>query len=235
MGTIVDLQDRPVYGLSQVDRILGLKTGTARRWIDGYRRGTKSYPPVVRSEPTGDEIVTWGEFVEARLLSEYREAGVPLFKMRPVVELLRAELDTKYPLASARTWLDVDGREIVRRAQEQTELDKRLALVEVVRTDQTMLEWTAPAQEFADSAIWSDQSRDAVLISLRPLPEIPQVLVDPRRSFGEPSVRGVRTDIIGELIRAGDPPEMIADMYELEPELVNAAVRYELLRVPQAS
>ena len=51
MGDVVDQLSRPVYGLAQVDRILGLRGGTARRWIDGYRRGGKSYPPVVREEP----------------------------------------------------------------------------------------------------------------------------------------------------------------------------------------
>jgi hypothetical protein len=33
---------------------------------------------VVRREATGDESVTWGEFIETRVLAEFREAGVPL-------------------------------------------------------------------------------------------------------------------------------------------------------------
>src|ERR1700675_1890986 len=75
MGKVVDLLNRPTYGLAQVDRLLGLPGGTARRWIDGYERAGKRYPPVVRESSTGDAIATWGEFVETRLLSEYREAG----------------------------------------------------------------------------------------------------------------------------------------------------------------
>lgn len=43
---VVDLQDRPVYGFGQVDRILGLKSGTSQRWIDGYNRGAR---PIRRS------------------------------------------------------------------------------------------------------------------------------------------------------------------------------------------
>jgi hypothetical protein len=92
MSRIVNLQDRPVYGLSQVDRILGLPPRTAKRWIVGYRRSRKVIPPVVRPETTGDEIVTWGEFVEVWLLSEYKSAGVPMVNMRPAVEVLRAGL-----------------------------------------------------------------------------------------------------------------------------------------------
>jgi hypothetical protein len=44
------------------------------------------YPPVVRIEPTGQEIVTWGEFTETRLLAVFRDAGVPMQRMRPAVE-----------------------------------------------------------------------------------------------------------------------------------------------------
>src|SRR5205823_5080863 len=129
VSTVVNLLDRPVYALAQVDHILGLTTGTARRWIDGYRRGGRQYDPVIRTGSTGVEAVTWGEFVETRLLSEYRNAGVPLIHMRPAIERLREELNTPYPLASARTWLDVDGRELVRRIQDEVHLERRLALV----------------------------------------------------------------------------------------------------------
>jgi len=110
MAPVTDLLSRPVYGMGQVDRILGLKPGTARRWIDGYQRDGRRYQPVVRQASTGDDVVTWGEFVETRLLSEYRDAGAPMLLMRPAVERLREELDTPYPLASAHTWLDTSAR-----------------------------------------------------------------------------------------------------------------------------
>src|SRR4051794_15101212 len=154
MADVVDLLSRPVYGLGQVDRILGLRPGTARRWVDGYRRGRKSYPPVVREQSTGDDVVTWGEFVETRLLAEYRDAGVPVVHLRPAVDRLRDELQTPYPLASARTWLDVEGRELVRRVQEDVKLERPLALV-VVRTGQRVLDWTPPAQAFERSLEWT--------------------------------------------------------------------------------
>src|SRR4051812_16975578 len=149
MDEVVDLLSRPVYGLGQVDRILGLRGGTARRWIDGYSRSGKQYPPVVRDEPTGDDIVTWGEFVETRLLAEYRDAGVPMANMRPAVDALRSELQTPYPLASARTWLDVQGRELVRNVQEEVGLPRPLSLV-IVRTGQQVM-WTPEAQGFIRS------------------------------------------------------------------------------------
>ncbi len=72
----VSLLGRRIYSLSDVDRLLVLPPGTARRWIDGYDRGGVHYPPVIRAERTRDEEVTWGEFVETRLLGVSRSRGV---------------------------------------------------------------------------------------------------------------------------------------------------------------
>src|SRR5271154_1713143 len=228
MGKVVDLVNRPTYGLAQVDRLLGLPGGTARRWIDGYERAGKQYPPVVRESSTGDEIATWGEFVETRLLSEYRDAGVPLIRMRPAVEALRQELKVRYPLASARTWLRAEGRELVRVGQEKVSLDPHLALV-VVDSGQG-LRWSAEADSFRSAIDWSGKGDDAEPRRLRPGAGIDDVVVDPLRGFGEPVVRGVRTEIIAELIQAGASQDAIAEIYELPPSSVASALRYELLR-----
>lgn len=228
MSNVVDLLDRPVYGLPQVDRLLGLRPGTSRRWIDGYTRSGKSYPPVVREAPTGNEIVTWGEFVETRLLSEYRDAGVPLVRMRPAVDALREELQVRYPLASARTWLDVHGRELVRKVQDQVDLDQQLALV-VVRTNQVV--WTAQAEDFRQSVEWTEDSPSAQPQLIRPAGDLQDVAIDPLRGFGEPVVRNVRTDVLAELFRAGESPEALAELYELPRPSVDQALRYEMRRM----
>ena len=228
MAEVIDLLERPLYAMAQVDRLLVLRTGTARRWIDGYVRGGRSYPPVIREHSTGSEIATWGEFVETRLLAEYRDAGVPLLRLRPAVDVLREELDTPYPLASARTWLGVTGRELVREVQERVGLDRGLALVEV-RTGQ-IVGWSEPADAFRRSVDWSGAGGDAQPTRLRPVAAIEDVVIDPLRGFGEPVVRSVRTEVIAELVRAGDSPETIAELYELPRAQVDAAVRYELVR-----
>ena len=223
MNNAVNLLDQPVYGMKQVDRILARPGGTAQRWIDGYQRAGKSYPPVVRVEPTGDEIVTWGEFVETRLLSEYRDAGVPMVKMRPAVERLRETYGQRYPLAYARPYaLD---RELVMEMQESVHLERGLHLV-LVRNGQLVL--TAPAEKFFQAAQFSGGVD--VVARLRPVTEIPEVLLDPLRQFGEPAVRSVRTEIIAEQVRAGEPIDTIAEIYELPRPSVEAALRYELIR-----
>lgn len=227
----IDLLARPVYGMAQVDWILGLRPGTARRWIDGYTRGSKAYPPVVRLEQTGEEVVTWGEFTETRLLSEFRDAGIPLVRMRPAIERLRETLETPYPLAQALPWLEKEGRELVLRVQEEVDLERPLQFV-VVRSGQLLL--TPPTDQFVRSADFDK----GVVRQLHPLPDLRHVTLDPLRQFGQPAIRSVPTAVIAEQARAGEDPATIAALYELTDEQVWQAIRYELIRgreAPQAA
>lgn len=227
---IIDLLEHPIYGFLQVDRLLGLKSGTAQRWIDGYTRGGRKYPPVVRETPTGSEIVTWGEFVETRLLAEYRDAGVPIIRLRPAVERLRESFDALYPLAFAQPYLDVAGRELVLKVQELVGLDRHLQLV-VVRNNQVVL--TEPADRFKRAAQF--RPADGVVEMLHPVTEIEEVVIDPLRQFGEPVVRSLRTEIVSEQVRAGESIHSIAEVYELPRASVEAALRYELIRTGAAA
>ena len=230
MSEVIDLLSRPVYGFQQVDELLSLYPGTSRRWIDGYERGRKQYAPVIREVTTHDDAVTWGEFVETRLLAQYRGQGVPLIHLRPAITALREELNVQYPLASAKTWLAADGRELVGRVQQHVGLKGPLSLVFVVRTGQTRLDWTPPADSFRRSIEWTSSADDAQPRLVHPDADLDQVQIDPLRGFGEPVVRGVRTEIISELFRAGESPDGIAETYELEPEAVLQALRYEARR-----
>lgn len=228
MDPLISLLDRPTYGMAEVDDLLGLRPGKARRWIDGYQREDRTYEPVVRPERTGSEVVTWGEFVEARLLAEYRNAGVPLQRLRPAVVRLREEFG-RYPLAHAKPFLDVEGRELVRRVQAEVGLESALLLV-VVRNDQAIL---APKSErFVDSAEYSREGQ-RVVERLYPLPDLHEVMFDPLRRSGQPVVRSVPTEVIAEQVRAGDSVATIAQAYDLRPELVEAAIRYELVKVSE--
>lgn len=94
--------ERPVCGMSHAARLLGLRTDALRRWIDGYERAGTTYAPVIRDERSGSDTVTWGEFVEAGYLREYRAKQVTLQYVRPVTTILRDELGVRYPLATLK-------------------------------------------------------------------------------------------------------------------------------------
>lgn len=215
------LLDRAIYSYADVDRLVGLRPGTARRWLEGYERLGRFYDPVLRREPSGSDSVTWGEMVEARLLAEFRDHEVPVQRMRPAIMKLREEFGP-YPLAHARPFLDVEGRELVQVVQEQVGLERVLALV-VVRDGQYVL--TDGAERFRSAVEYSD----SVASRLYPDRRTPEVTMDPRRAFGQPAVRNVRTDSLAEDYRAGASREELADLYDLSLDQVDGAIRFELI------
>lgn len=218
----IDLLDRAIYTHADVDRLVGLNEGTARRWLEGYTRTGRNYEPVLREEASGADSVTWGELVEARLLAEFRSKHVPIQRMRPAIVRLREEFG-RYPLAHARPFLDAEGRELIRIVQDEVGLDQGLQLV-VVRNGQLML---AAATERFQSAV--DFDSQGVARSLRPEARTPDVVMDPTRTFGQPAIRSVRTEVIAEGYRAGADRDELADLYELTSAQIDAAIRFELI------
>lgn len=218
--------ERPIYGFAQVDDLLGLKGGTARRWIDGYERRGREYSPVVREARRGDELVTWGEFIETRVLAAYRDAGVPMLRMRPVVEGLRQRFQVRYPLATIRPYID-DELRVVYEVQEEAHLEDSMRLVVEAGSGQYVL---APdVRRFRNKiAVFEDVADELQIVTrLHPLGENRQVTIDPVRRFGSPVVRSTPTDVLAELVRAGEPVEWVAEQYSLTLDQVLDALEYE--------
>jgi uncharacterized protein (DUF433 family) len=213
--------ERPVYGLSEAAGLLGLPPDRARAWLDGYERGGVRFPPVIRVEPTGDDIVTWGEFVELGYLREYRHKGVPLDHLRPVVDELRQELGTPYPLATAKPY--IFGRDLVLEAQERNDTPRAIAIV--VATGPTIA-LANEANRFVRK-VELEPPIDGDVRRLRPAGPASPVVIDPLVRFGRPSVQGVSTERLWKRHDAGESIEKIADNYDLSTDLVGSAVAYE--------
>lgn len=213
--------DRPVYGISEAAGLLGLRADRARAWLDGYERQGALYAPVIRVEPTGEDVVTWGEFVELGYLREYRRKGVPLQRLRPVIDELRREFNTPYPLATAKPY--VVGKELVLDLQEKNGIPPAIAIV--IRSGQQIL-LADDAQRFFKKVEF-DAPEEGDVQRLRPAGTASPVVIDPLVRFGRPSVQGVATDRLWELYDAGESIEQIAGGYDMPTEEIRAAVAYE--------
>lgn len=219
----ITVLDRELYGVAQAADLLGLEPVKVRRWLDGYDRKGVHYDPVVRLETTGRDTVTWGEFVELGYLREYRKRKVSLQRLRNVVDHLRDEMGVPYPLAHYRPY--TAGRDLVMRVQEETKLPQDLWMV-VPRNGQ--LELAPMANEFYKKVEFVED----IAGLLRVDGEDSDVVIDPRRGFGMPTIRdrGIRTEVLYELFRAGDTMDDIAEGYELTPRRVEDALRFESKR-----
>ena len=217
MGDVITLLDRDVYSMNQVDRLLDLSSGTAARWIDGYSRRDRRYEPLVRVASTGSELVTWGEFVEARLISEYRRQGVSVFRMRPAIMALREQFGTLYPLAAAQPFVSTEGRELVLKVQQETNLQPSLRLV--VRNGQIITP-SIEVRRFRQAADYDGDTVSRFRIAQ-------DVVIDPEYASGEPTISGrrLRVATLVEALAAGEQPEAVAEMWDITPATVEDAVR----------
>jgi uncharacterized protein (DUF433 family) len=217
----VSILERPVYGVAEAAELLGLRPDRTRAWLDGDQRARVLYPPVIRPEPTGDDVVTWGEFVELGYLREYRRKGVPLQRLRPVIDELRREFNTPHPLATARPY--VLGRELVLEVQERNELPAPIAIV--IRSGQQVL-LADDANRFLRKVEF-DPPEQGDVRRLHPAGPASPVVIDPLVRFGRPSVAGVSTERLWELFDAGESIDEIAEGYDMTAEQVRGAVAYE--------
>lgn len=217
----MSILERPVYGVSEAAALLGLRTDRARAWLDGYARRGAAYAPVIRVEPTGDDTVTWGEFVELGYLREYRRKGVPLQRLRPVIDELRRQFATPYPLATAKPY--VLGKELVLELQERNSIPPAIAIV--IRSGQQILLADDASRFF--KKVEFDPPGDGDVRRMHPAGLASPVVIDPLVRFGRPAVLGVATERFWELFDAGESVEQIAGGYEMDEGLVRAAIAYE--------
>lgn len=216
-----DVLELPLYSVTEAGRLLGVEPVTLKRWLEGYPARGTLHPPIIRPEPTGSDSVTWGEFVEAGFLHEYR-TRMPLQKLRPLVERMRAGFGVRYPLAQFRPLVDLSSREAVARIQAETETPEELY---IVRWIDDQLQWSAAVEEFLDKVEFDPL--DAVARRMYPLGRSVPVAIDPERSFGVPQVRGIRTEIIVDLLDAGEATETVARMWGMDEQEVVAARTWE--------
>ena len=225
VSNVVSLLDRPVYRWAEADRLLRVNRGTVQRWVDGYRRRGVSYPPVVREAPTGSPWVTWGEFVEARLLSEFR-TEIPMVRLRPLVDRLREMFDERYPLSYAQPFLRPEGREMLLAAQTEMETERELWVV--VSSGQTAI-MTATSRRFTDATIYPEDQLGPAL-SIRADLGTPEVFLNPVARQGQPTLHGVSTSAIAELVGAGESVDHVADTYGFTVEQVEQVLSFEASR-----
>lgn len=210
--------NREMYSVAEAARYLRVPQSTLFYWLEGGKRRTKVYAPVIRPEPTGSRVVTWAEFIEAGLLRSYRREGIPMAELRAFIDELRERYDVPYPLADRRPYLS--GKSLLE-AQEAADLSTDFWLVAPVRSQYVLL----PASElFLRHVDWHGN----VAVGWRPqLDDASPVRMDPDLRGGRPAVGGISTTVIWEHEEAGEDHDEIAEDYGLTVDQVRWALAFE--------
>lgn len=213
-----------VYTLPDAARLVDLPSATIRRWVDGYsfkgRDGGRShsFPVLHRDFPEleGEVVLSFADLVEVLFVKAFLEEGVSMAGIRSAAKVACEIFESKHPFNLKR--FTTDGQSIFARLQmagaEESVLDlarRQGVFREVIRPYLRQIEYDA--QNVA--RLW------------HPMPGVP-VLIDPRRSFGQPIVpEGVPTRALFGAHRSGENDDAIARWYDVQRRSVSAAIQFE--------
>jgi uncharacterized protein (DUF433 family) len=216
---------RGAYGPTEAARIVDIRTKRLRRWLDGERsqrtgESSLSVRPLIRDSEQRDARLTLSfmDLVETLFVKGFLDAGVRMKVIRVVHEEARHEFSTRHPFAVKR--FEHDGRTIIERVKRETDE----VLVDRYTTNALIDAVMLPlVQKLEYHAITAEARRYFPLGADRP------VVLDPRRSFGEPTTarRGVPTRVIFGAYKAGDSVQALARWYNVDRDEVEAAIEYE--------
>lgn len=210
----------PLYTVTDAATYLELSRSTLDTWAYGYVRGRPGNPiigePIVTTLPArkrGYPTLSFGGLIEAFVLSAFRQAGVPLQRIRPSLDRLTEEFG---PRALASRNLKTDGAEVLWEFSQQAGESASDAQVVakallVPRSGQYVYR---PVVDRYLQNVSFDATGYASQLRLRRYKNA-EVLIDPRRGFGRPifAKGGARVeDVLGPL-RAGDAIEDVAVDY----------------------
>jgi uncharacterized protein (DUF433 family) len=225
----VQVLERPMYAEPEAARPLQVAPSTLHYWLEGGERRGKQYLPVIRAETTSAKTVTWGEFVEAALLRQYRRAHfVPMVELRAAIEILHHDLGVPYPLAHSRPFVGA-GRKLLLKAQTEAEVPGEYCLVAVAGGQQTL---TPASEAFYDRVDWEGD----LASGWRPAEDSKSpVRIRPDQRFGLPAIGGIKTETVWEHLEAGEDPRDVATELDLTVEEVRWALAYETSARARAS
>lgn len=204
-------------------RLTRISTGKIRRWLKGYdfKSGQRIHhsDAVWKGElaPIENKLaLSFRDLLELRFVDAFIRAGVSWRTMRRAHAKAQDELRMHHPFCSNR--IATDGKNILLR---QGEEDSDEALINLVNNQR---EFRRIVQDFLKELEFSGSD-----IIWYPLGKNRQIVIDPRRNFGQPTVTksGVPAATLARSVKANCSQEIVARWYEVHPDEVRDAVEFE--------
>lgn len=220
--------EQPLYSVSDAARHIDVPRTTFSQWLRGYTgKPASAIVTHVGEGHRGDPTVPFIGLAEGYVLASFRQAGVPLQRIRPAIDQLQKELGIPHVLASKSLY--TDGAEVIYDYAEQagdTPEGKSARELVVVRNNQRVFHEVVADYlrriEFGDDE-W------AQLIHL-PHYRTADVVVDPDRSFGIPifASGGARVEVVLSRFKAGESPSSLTEEFGIPTDELFDALRVHL-------
>ena len=213
---MVDPRHKGIYTPAFIARIAGMRPDTVRRWLATAEKAGAGTGVVLRHPETGRVLGSFLDLVEMWMVGELLKRKIPLHKIRRQMIDLRTLVQGDHPLSRQKVLIDGTSVYLPVLDQCYRELGEggQLGLTDIVHQ-------RAEALVFDENGIASE---------LRPRGTDHHIVIQPDVCFGAPRVVGTRilTETVLNAWRAeGEDVDKVARLYQLLPEQVQEAVRFE--------
>ncbi len=217
----------PTYTMGEAAQYLRIPRTTIRDWVTGRSlqdekvlRRSKPIIPVPQATP---RLLSFINLIEIHVLDAIRrEHNISLEKVRKAIHFLQRQFPSKHPLVDHN--FETNGINLfVEKYGELINITQegQLAIKDVMKAHLQRIE--RDAQGIPQKLYPFTQKRAFHLGETEPT----DVVIDPRVSFGRPSLvgTGIPISIIAERYKAGESVEGLADDYGLQPLQIQEAIR----------
>lgn len=216
-----------LYTVPEAARLASIPSRTLTNWVRGYRypvdgRLARARPVI---HPPKRDALSFVNLMEALALAGYREAGVPMQRVRKALDYAARLMDEPEPHILASERLLTDGKELFWKYQGRSRV-RGPDLVNLSRQGQKV--FPEAVMRYLRQVEWGSDR-----FARRWWPGSEQgkghVVVDPRRAFGAPVIAGtgIRTEDLFSRFRGGEPIEELAHDYGVNLGDIEAAIRIE--------
>jgi uncharacterized protein (DUF433 family)/DNA-binding transcriptional MerR regulator len=201
----------PYYQITEAAKYAGVTPQTVVAWH-------KQDKPTLSGKEQREEL-TYMQLIEVAVVAAFRNAGVTLKNIRAAREYVKSALRSEYPFAEFRfksegknLWMDY----------EQIEGEKGKG--KLLKANQAgQLAWShiiGRLEQF-------EYEHRGIVIRWHVAGPSSPIIIDPRLSFGTPTIRGVPTWVIKGRWNAGESDTDIAEDFGLNKNEVRKALEFE--------
>ena len=215
----MNLLGKGIYSYGECARLLGISGQKVRAWYRGWPRGSDA---LIQSEYEGmfeNPVVSFLDFVDAAVaLTLNTKHGITVQTIRKLRKTLSEDWDTLHPFAIKDFYTDPNARTVFISIAEE---DGKQGIVDILKKQRVFPRIMLPFLEKVE------YDEDTKLAQVFPL--IGKVILDPRRKYGKPIVRGtgMATVLLFECYKVTGSEDEVADWYNVTAEDVIEAVRFE--------
>jgi uncharacterized protein (DUF433 family) len=207
----------PTYRVGEAARYA--RTAPQTVWSWHRARGNKAG---VLSAREHGAALSYMQLIEVGVVAAMRQAGVTLPRIRQARAFLSDKLDSHFPFAEYR--FKTDGKKLFMDYEQISQKGGKGKLLSLNEDGQ--LAWTEILSQRLKEFEYGSGDEATVMRWKVAGIESP-VEIDPRVAFGAPQVEGIPTWILRERWTSGEGLKDIAEDFDLEPQLVSSALRFE--------